>query len=68
MCLIIRDNECNSKTNQNKTKKTGFEECQVAPRARPEKGQLTPEVKTDNEIICDHVWEKLLSLPPISVI
>jgi hypothetical protein len=47
---IMRDNESNSET-----KKTRFEECQVAPEARPEKGHLAPEVKVANEIICDHV-------------
>jgi hypothetical protein len=26
---------------------------------RPEEGQLAPEVKTANEITCDHVWDKL---------
>jgi hypothetical protein len=51
----MRDNECKSETN----KKTGFEECQVAPGARPDKGHLTPQVKIANEIICDHVWDKL---------
>jgi hypothetical protein len=36
-----------------------FEECHVAPGARPEKGHLAPEVKMANEIVCDHVWDKL---------
>jgi hypothetical protein len=52
----MRDNECNSETTN---KKTGFEECQVAPGARPDKGHLAPEVRMANEIVCDHVWEKL---------
>jgi hypothetical protein len=30
---------------------------------RPEKGHLTLEIKVANEIICDHVWDKLY--PPI---
>jgi hypothetical protein len=34
------------------------------PGLRPEKGQLTPDVKIANEIVCDHVWDKLY---PISV-
>jgi hypothetical protein len=51
---IMTDNECNSETN-----KTGFEECHIAPGARPEKGHLAPEVKMPNEIICGHVWDKL---------
>jgi hypothetical protein len=51
---IMRDNECNSETN----KKNGFEECQVTPGVRPEKGHPSPEVKIANEIICDHVWDK----------
>jgi hypothetical protein len=56
---IMKDNECNSETN--KQKKPRFEECQVAPGARPEKGHFAPEVKMANEIICDHVWDKLYS-------
>jgi hypothetical protein len=44
-------------------KKNRFEECQVAPGMRPEKGHLIPEVKIDNEI-CDHVWDKLYSPAP----
>jgi hypothetical protein len=52
---IMTDNECISKTNE----KTRFEERQVAPGTRPEKGHLAPEVKMANEIICDHVWDKL---------
>jgi hypothetical protein len=57
---IMRDNECNSETTTTTTtkKKNRFEECQVAPGARPEKGHLTPEVKMAKEIICDHVWDK----------
>jgi hypothetical protein len=35
--------------------KNGFEECQVAPEVRPEKGHLTPEVKMGNEIIWDQL-------------
>jgi hypothetical protein len=50
-----RDNECNRKQKI----KSRFEECQVAPGVRPEKGHLTPEVKMANEIICDHVRDKL---------
>jgi hypothetical protein len=49
---IMRDNECNSETNN---KKNGFEEYQVAPGANLEKGHLAPGVKIDSEIICDHV-------------
>jgi hypothetical protein len=52
----MRGNEHNSETKQNKN---GFKECQVAPGARPEKAHLTPEVKIANEIICDHVWDKM---------
>jgi hypothetical protein len=37
----------------------------MSPGATLEKDHLTPEVKIANEIICDHVWNKLL--PPISV-
>jgi hypothetical protein len=48
-----------------KQKKTGFEVCQVAPGVRPEKGHLTPEVKMVNEIVCDHVWDKLY--PPFLI-
>jgi hypothetical protein len=40
-------------------KKIGFEEFQVAPGLRPEKGHLTPEVKIANKIICDCVWDKM---------
>jgi hypothetical protein len=40
-------------------KNSGFEECQLAPGTRPKKGHLTPVVKIANEIICDHVWDKL---------
>jgi hypothetical protein len=47
-----------AKAKQNKAKKR-FEECQVAPVARPEKGHLTPETKISNDIICDHVWDKM---------
>jgi hypothetical protein len=54
---IMRDNKGNSEITT--TKKTGFEGCQVAPGLRPEKGHLTPEVKIANEIICDHVRDKL---------
>jgi hypothetical protein len=50
------DNEYNSETNK---QKNGFEECQVAPGGRPEKGHLAPEVKMANEIARDHVWDKL---------
>jgi hypothetical protein len=52
----MRDNECNSKTKQNKN---GFEECHIAPGGRPEKGHLASEVKIANDIICDCVWKKL---------
>jgi hypothetical protein len=34
-----RDNECNSEM------KSRFEECQVAPRTRPEKGHLAQRLK-----------------------
>jgi hypothetical protein len=44
---------------QQQQQQNGFEECQVAPGARPEKGHLAPEVKTANEIICEHVGDKL---------
>jgi hypothetical protein len=54
----MRDNECNSETNKNR-----FEECQVAVGTRSEKGHFTPQVKIANEIICDHVWDKLF--PPL---
>jgi hypothetical protein len=36
-----------------------FEECHVAPGVRPEKGYLTLKIKIANEIVCDHVWDKL---------
>jgi hypothetical protein len=39
--------------------KTRFEERHVIPGVRAEKGHLTPEVKVANEIVCDHVWDKL---------
>jgi hypothetical protein len=32
---------------------------------RPEKGHLTPEVRADNKMTCDYVWDKVYS--PISV-
>jgi hypothetical protein len=48
-----------SATMKQTNKKTGFKECQVAPEVRPEKGHLAQEVKMANEIICDHVWDKL---------
>jgi hypothetical protein len=54
------DNECYSKAN--KQRKKGFEECQVAPEARPQKGHLALEVKIGNEIICDYLWDKLYAL------
>jgi hypothetical protein len=53
---IMRDNECNSETNK---QKNGFEKCHVAPGVRPEKGNLILKVKMANEIVCDHVWDKL---------
>jgi hypothetical protein len=37
---IMRDNECNSET-----KKTGFEECHIAPGVRPEKGHSPQRLK-----------------------
>jgi hypothetical protein len=37
---IMRDDDCNSKT-KTKTKKTEFEECQIAPGMTPKKGYLT---------------------------
>jgi hypothetical protein len=60
---VKRDNECNRETNRKK--KNRFEECHIAPGVRPGKGHLTPEVKMANEIVYDHVWDKLY--PPISV-
>jgi hypothetical protein len=51
---IMRDNECKSET-----KKVRFVECHIAPGVQPEKDCLTPELKMANEIICDHVWDKL---------
>jgi hypothetical protein len=57
---IMRENKCNSETTTTKKKKNpGFEECHIAPRVRPEKGHLVPEVQMANEIVCDHVWDKL---------
>jgi hypothetical protein len=53
---LMRDDEFNSETNK---QKNGFEECHVAPGVRPEKDHLTPEIKIANEIVCDHVWDKL---------
>jgi hypothetical protein len=44
---------------QQQQQKNRFEKCQVAPGQRLQKGYLAPEVKTANEIICDHVWDKL---------
>jgi hypothetical protein len=44
-------NECYSKTKENQS--WGLLTW------RPEKGHLTPEVKTVNEIVCDYVWDKL---------
>jgi hypothetical protein len=44
------------KTNQ---KKTGFEEFKIAPGVRPKKVPPSPEVKMANEIVFDHVWDKL---------
>jgi hypothetical protein len=35
----------------------------MLPGVRPEKGHLTPEVKTANEIACDYVWDKLYTPP-----
>jgi hypothetical protein len=52
---MMRENESNSEI----TKNTGFEEYQVASGVRPEKGHLTPEVKMANEIVCDHVRDRL---------
>jgi hypothetical protein len=49
------ERECNSEIN----KKSGFEEHHIALGVRPEKDHLTPEVKMANEIVCDHVWDKL---------
>jgi hypothetical protein len=42
-----------------KQKKNRFEECQIAPGARPEKCHLPAEVKVVDEIAYDHVWDKL---------
>jgi hypothetical protein len=44
---------------QQEQKRNEFEECQVAPGMRPEKDHLALEVKIANEIICEHVWDKL---------
>jgi hypothetical protein len=55
---LMRDNEYNSETNK-QTKKNRFEECHIGPGVKPEKGHLAPEVKMANEIVCDHVWDKL---------
>jgi hypothetical protein len=55
----MRDNEGYNEIMSATGKKNKFEEYQVAPGPRPEKGNLAPEVKIANEIICDHVWEKL---------
>jgi hypothetical protein len=46
---IMRVNEC-----KNETEKNRFEKCHVAPGVRP-------EVKMANEIVCNHVWDKLYS-------
>jgi hypothetical protein len=51
----MRDNECNSE----EKKKTGFQEWHIAPGVRQEKGHHTPEVRIANEIVCDHIWDKL---------
>jgi hypothetical protein len=53
---VMRDNEYISETKQTKN---GFEECHVAPGVRQEKGHHTPEVRIANEIVCDHIWDKL---------
>jgi hypothetical protein len=42
---LMRDNEYNSETKQTKP--------------RSEKGHLSQEVKMANEIVCDHVWDKV---------
>jgi hypothetical protein len=39
--------------------KTGFEKCHIAPGGKLEKGHLALDVKMTNEIICDHLWDKL---------
>jgi hypothetical protein len=41
--------------------KPEFEECQVAPKARPVKGHLTLEIKMANEIIHDYMEQ---AVPP----
>jgi hypothetical protein len=40
-------------------KKTGFEEGHMAPGVRLGNDNLAPEVKTANEIVCHHVWDKV---------
>jgi hypothetical protein len=45
----------------NKTPKFG--ECHITPGVKPEKGHLTLEVKMANEIIYDHIWDKVY--PPV---
>jgi hypothetical protein len=37
----------------------------MSPGVRPEKGHLIPKVKMANEIVCDHVWDKLY--PPHTI-
>jgi hypothetical protein len=56
----MRNNECKSKTNKPKSR---FEECHIALGTRPEKGHLPPQAKIANEIVCDHVCDKLY--PPL---
>jgi hypothetical protein len=38
----------------------------MSPGVRPEKGRLTPVVKIANEIVCDHMWDKLYPPPPVT--
>jgi hypothetical protein len=60
---IMRDNEKDNEYNSERNKNPRFEECHIAPGVRPEKGHLTPDVKMVNDIVCDHVWDKLY--PPL---
>jgi hypothetical protein len=61
----IRDNEGDNEYNNetNKQTKNRFEEYQVAPGVRPEKGHLAPQFKIANEIICDH-YGSSCTFPP----
>jgi hypothetical protein len=49
---IMRDNECNSETEKKWI-------WGMSPGVRPEKGHLDLEVKIANEVVCNHVLDRL---------